>query len=76
MKSNIGMIAALAGMMANNGLNARAIEAAMPKLKMPKVSKKYKRMITSTDAEIAAWNKACSTRQVLRREARNSSYSR
>jgi hypothetical protein len=74
MKNTLGIVGLLAGMMGSSGLSMQAIEAAMPKFKIPKAPKKYKQMVTSTDAEIAAWNNACHTRQVLRCQARNPSY--
>ena len=34
-------------------------------------SKRYPQMVTSSAAEIAIWNAACTTRQVLRHRARH-----
>ena len=68
---------AMAGLFAGGASIARIkdMEHYFPIPKMPKVSRRYQQMITSTDEEIAAHNRACNTRQVRRRRARNSSYS-
>jgi hypothetical protein len=50
--------------------------AATSIFKTKKVKRKYPQMVTSSIGEIAAWNSAAHTRQVLRRQARNSSYSK
>lgn len=62
---------AIAGLAASANIGRiMDMEDYLPIPKMPKVSRRYQQMITSTDEEIAAHNTTCITRQVRRYEER------
>ena len=63
------MVAGLMSAMSTPSMH-QAIHAAMPRIRMRKPSKIYHPMVTASPAEIAAWNEAVTTRQVMRRKNR------